>query len=77
MSREHVLEDMYIYNWIIGALAALVMILIPVIIALCIRHRRARVEDPEPGWNPSEEAEPAESASYRESDDELLEVLTY
>ncbi|EHB02164.1 Leucine-rich repeat-containing protein 37A [Heterocephalus glaber] len=77
MSREHVLEAMYIYNWIIGSLAALVMILILVIIALCVRHRRARVEDPEARWNPSKEAKPAESASYRESDDELVEVLTY
>ncbi|XP_012932387.2 leucine-rich repeat-containing protein 37A3-like [Heterocephalus glaber] len=77
MSREHVLEDMYIYNWIIGALAALVVMMIPVIIttiAFCVRHRRARVEDPEAGWNPSEEAEPAESASYSESD-VLVEVV--
>ncbi|EHB06249.1 Leucine-rich repeat-containing protein 37A [Heterocephalus glaber] len=78
MSREHVLEDMYVYSWIIGALAALVVMMIPVIIttiAFCVRHRRARVEDPEARWNPSEEAEPAESASYSESD-VLAEVVS-
>ncbi|XP_004875635.1 uncharacterized protein LOC101707632 [Heterocephalus glaber] len=40
MFREHVPKGTYIYKYIIGTLAALVMILITVVIVLCVRQVR-------------------------------------
>ncbi|KFO34442.1 Leucine-rich repeat-containing protein 37A [Fukomys damarensis] len=81
--REHLAEYSSTYQYIILALAALVVVLMAVIVALCVlrsyRRRKAWTEGVEALRKSSEEAGPGESAGFEESDtenDELAEVLT-
>lgn len=81
--REHVAEIISTYKYIMLALAALVVVLMAVIVALCVlqryRRRKAWAEDVEALRKPSEEAGPGESAGDEETDtesDEPVEVLT-